>query len=57
LPVAAENGCFPYQIRELHFGLGARPTHRAVFTIRPDIVLVLTIRHAAQSDLAAEDLP
>ena len=55
-PLAPENGRFPYEIREQHYGLGLRPTHRAVFTIRPDIVLVLTIRHVAQADLAEGDL-
>ena len=24
-PIAAENDSFPYEIRELHFGLGANP--------------------------------
>ena len=56
-PLAPENGRFAYHIRELHYGLRSRPTHRAVFTIRPDMVLVLTIRHAAQADLTEEDLP
>lgn len=56
-PHAPENGRFPYEIRELHYGLGSGPTHRAVFTIRPDLVLVLTVRHAGQADLAEEDLP
>ena len=56
-PLAPENGRFPYEIRELHYGLGSRPTHRAVFTIRPDMVLVLTIRHAAQAELTEDDLP
>ena len=56
-PLASENGRFSYEIRELHYGLGPRPTHRAVFTIRDDMVLVLTIRHAAQADLTETDLP
>jgi plasmid stabilization system protein ParE len=56
-PLAPENGRFPYEIREMHYGLGPRPTHRAVFTIRPDMVLGLTIRHSAQTDLADGDLP
>ena len=55
-PLAPENGHFRYEIRELHYGLGSRPTHRAVFTIRPDMVLVLSIRHAAQADLTEGDL-
>jgi plasmid stabilization system protein ParE len=56
-PLAREDGLFPYEIRELHYGLGSRPTHRAVFTIRPDMVLVLAIRHTAQAELTEEDLP
>ena len=45
----------PYEIRELHYGLGLHATHRVIFTIRPDMVLILTIRHAAQSDLSEID--
>ena len=56
-PLARENDSFPFEIRELHFGLGAHPTHRAVFTIRPDMVLVVSIRHVAQADLTADNLP
>jgi plasmid stabilization system protein ParE len=49
-PIAREDGKFPVELRELHFGLGTRPSHRAIFTIRPDVVLVYTIRHVAQDD-------
>ena len=49
-PLSRENGQFPVELRERHYGLGSRPTHRAIFTIRPDIVLVYTIRHVAQDD-------
>lgn len=49
-PLARENSQFPAELRELHYGVGSRPTHRAVFTIRPGIVLVYTVRHAAQDD-------
>ena len=55
-PVARENGLFPYELRELPYGLGSRPTHRAVFTIRPEAVVILTIRHGAQKDLSVDDL-
>ena len=55
-PLARENAKFPYELRELHYGLGSRPTHRAVFTIRADAVVVLTIRHAAQQEIVPEDL-
>lgn len=54
--LARENGRFSYEIRELHYGVGSHATHRAVFTVRPDIVLVLTIRHVAQNDLGDNEL-
>jgi plasmid stabilization system protein ParE len=54
--LARESERFPYEIRELHFGLGSRPTHRVVFTIRRDTVVVLTVRHAAQADISLEDV-
>ena len=55
-PVARENDKFPYEIRELNYGLGSHPTHRAVFTIRPDAVVVLTTRHLAQRDITLDDI-
>ena len=55
-PLARENDRFPMEIRDLYFGVGRRRTHRAVFTIRPDKVLVLSIRHLAQRDLTPDEL-
>ena len=55
-PLARENPKFPFELRELNYGLSSHPTHRALFTIRPDIVLVLTIRHTAQQDVTPEDI-
>ena len=55
-PLAPENDLVDFEVRELHYGLGSRPWHRAVFTIRDTVVRVLHIRHAAQSDLQREDL-
>ena len=54
--VSRENEQFPYEIRDLNFGIGRRRTHRAVFTIRREMVLVLTVRHLAQQDLSPDDL-
>ena len=51
-----ERDRFAYEIRDLLFGLGRRPTHRAVFTIRGEEVVVLTIRHMAQQDLSPGDI-
>ncbi|MBI1830247.1 MAG: type II toxin-antitoxin system RelE/ParE family toxin [Deltaproteobacteria bacterium] len=47
---------FAYEIRGLLFGLGRRPTHRAVFTIRGEEVVVLTVRHLAQQDLSPDGI-
>ena len=54
--VSRENDEFPIVIRDLLFGVGHRRTHRAVFTIRPDLVLVIAIRHLAQRDLSPDEL-
>lgn len=43
-------------LRELHYGSGKRPTHRALFCIRGDVVEILAIRHHAQRDVTARDL-
>jgi plasmid stabilization system protein ParE len=55
--VSRESASFPFEIRDLPFGLGSRPTHRAIFTIKGEEVHVLTVRHAAQPDLRKRDLP
>ncbi len=49
--LSAENGEFPYEIRDKLVGLGARPTYRAVFTIKDDTVYVLSVRRGAQDVL------
>lgn len=48
--LARENPKYDNELRELHFGIGSRPTHRILFVIDPDAVRVLTVRHAAQDD-------
>lgn len=55
-PLAAEDYAFPYEVRELHYGVGGKSTHRALFTIRPDAVYVFCIRHVAQRPMTPEDL-
>ena len=51
-----ERDRFAHEIRDLLFGLARRPTHRAVFAIRGAEVVVLTVRHVAQRDLAPDDI-
>ena len=56
-PVARENEKFTYELRALHYGVRSQPTHRALFTIRDDgAVVVLSVRHAKQHDVAPDDL-
>ena len=55
--VARESEIFDIVIRELHYGVRNKPTHRAIFEIRQDEVIVYTIRHSAQRDLTPDDLP
>jgi plasmid stabilization system protein ParE len=55
-PFAAEMGIHPLGLRELHFGIGRRPTHRIIFTIEEFVVTIIRVRHAAQRDLRLEDL-
>ncbi len=54
--VAAENERFAFELRELHYGPGRRSTHRVLFTIADELVLVLAVRHVAQDRLESEDL-
>ena len=55
-PLARENERFPYELRQMNFGLGNRSTHRVLFAIRADSVLVLTVRHVGQDDITPKDL-
>lgn len=52
----SESDRFPFEVRETLFGVGRRPTHRVLFTIRPDCVYVLSILHVAQDAIGLEDL-
>jgi plasmid stabilization system protein ParE len=49
--LAAEAHRFPFQLRAKPFGAGRQPTHRILFTIRPDSIYVLAVRHVAQDAL------
>lgn len=53
--LSAENGEFPYEIRDKLVGLGSRPGYRGVFTIKDDVVYVLSVRRAAQDVLRSSD--
>jgi plasmid stabilization system protein ParE len=48
--LARESDAFDVDLRELRYGLSTKPTHRAIFEIRDDEVIVYAIRHVAQRD-------
>lgn len=54
--LAPENSTFPIEVRQLLFGLGRRPTHRVLFTIRPEAIYVFELRHVAQGTIGPDDL-
>lgn len=54
--LSAENGDFPYEIRDKLLGLGSRPSYRAVFTVKDNTVYVLTVRRSAQDALRPDDV-
>jgi plasmid stabilization system protein ParE len=54
--LAAESDLLAEGIRELLFGLGHHPTHRIVFAIEGETVVVFRVRHTSQNALASDDL-
>ncbi|MEX0802239.1 MAG: type II toxin-antitoxin system RelE/ParE family toxin [Candidatus Binatia bacterium] len=53
-PLALENPRFPIELRQLNYGSGRRITHRIIFAIRQTIVVVYSVRHAAQDEWRPE---
>ncbi|MBA4031763.1 MAG: hypothetical protein C0478_12860 [Planctomyces sp.] len=54
--LSAENGEFSFEIRDKLLGPGARPSHRAVFSIQGDTIHVLTVRSGSQNALHPGDI-
>jgi plasmid stabilization system protein ParE len=55
-PRAQESESSALELRQLHYGLGRRRTHRAVFVVRENMVVVLRVRHLAQDQIAPGDI-
>jgi plasmid stabilization system protein ParE len=53
---APESDIYPAGLREEHFGIGRRSTHRIVFTIEEGVVKIVRVRHASQQSLRPDDL-
>lgn len=54
--IARESGIFEFVLRELLYGLRSKATHRAVFEIRGDEIILYSVRHLAQRDLMPDDV-
>jgi plasmid stabilization system protein ParE len=53
---ANESDLLPQGVRQLLYGLGRKPTHRIVFAIDGDTVVVFRVRHTSQDSLRADEL-
>jgi plasmid stabilization system protein ParE len=53
--LAREDADVSFTLRQLLFGLGSKPTHRALFRVLEDEVIVYGVRHLARRDVAPED--
>ena len=53
--LARENDVMPFELHERRYGLGKRITHRVLFVIRPDKIVIHQIRHVAQRDINKEE--
>ena len=53
---ALENSLFPCQVHQLNYGLGRKPTHRAIYTIIEKKVTILRVRHLRQKMLSEDDI-
>lgn len=54
--LARESAAFDFELRQMNFGVSRRPTHRVLFSIENDSVIVYAVRHLAQQDLTPDDL-
>lgn len=54
--LASESDLLDTGIRQLLYGLGRHATHRLVFTIDGDTVVIFRVRHTSQDALSADDL-
>ncbi|TWT88547.1 Plasmid stabilization system protein [Pseudobythopirellula maris] len=54
--LAEEAGLMVVEIRQMPFGLGRRPSHRVLYAVKDDEVIVYRVRAIRQSALSLEEL-
>lgn len=55
-PHAPESKRFARPLYQMNFGISSKPTHRVVFAVFDERVLIYAVRHLAQRPLTADDL-
>ena len=55
-PLAVENEFHRKTLRQVLFGVGRKPTHRALFHVDGETVYILAVRHVAQGPIDPSDL-
>ena len=55
-PLSSENESVTFEIRDFLFGLGSRPSYRAIITIEEGVVYVLRVLRGEQDTLQPEEL-
>ncbi len=55
-PLALEASRLGLPLRQMNYGLSRHPTHRAIYKIDRDIVVVVAIRHLAEDELQPGDV-
>lgn len=51
-----ESEHFPVKMQQVEFGLGRTKSHRVVFVVRPEAIVVYAIRHLAQDEFTPRDV-
>lgn len=54
--LSAENGLFPFEVRDALVGLGSRKSYRAIFGVHEDHLTVYRVLRAAEGTIDADDL-
>ena len=54
--LARESAFLPVELRQMLYGSGKRTTHRILFVIREQTIVIYQIRHVAMRDVTADDL-
>ena len=54
--LAHESADFAFPLRQMNFGVSGHATHRVLFSVEDDRVLIYAVRHLAQQEVTPDDL-